>query len=90
MHCGVNEGKAIHYRIMRLGLDCNVNVLNSLIHYYMSSNRFVSYACELFDKNPKRTVATVNSMLFVFLKNEKFDRGLSLFTEVWAVILVWF
>ena len=75
---------------MRLGLDCNVNVLNSLIHYYMSSNRFVSYACELFDKNPERTVATVNSMLFVFLKNEKFDRGLSLFTEVWAVILVWF
>ena len=75
IHCGVNEGKAIHCRIMRLGLDCNVNVLNSLIHYYMSSNRFVSYACELFDKNPERTVATVNSMLFVFLKNEKFDRG---------------
>ena len=48
----------------------------------MSSNRFVSYACELFDKNPERTVATINSMVFVFLKNEEFDRDLSLFTEV--------
>ena len=48
----------------------------------MSSNRFVSYACELFDKNPERTVATINSMVFVFLKNEEFDRGLGIFTKV--------
>ena len=41
----------------------------------MSSNKFVSYACELFDKSHERTIVTVNSMVFGFLKNEEFDRG---------------
>ncbi|XP_015578450.1 pentatricopeptide repeat-containing protein At4g33990 [Ricinus communis] len=79
---GANEGKSIHCHVMRLGLHCNVNILNSLIYFYMSSNRLMSYACQLFNKSPERTIVTVNCMVSGFLKNKKFDKGLCLFNEV--------
>lgn len=77
----VKEGKSIHGRVIRLGLDNNTNVLNSLIHFYMRSNELVSYACLLFDRMPERSVVTVNSMVSGFLKNKQFDVGLGLFNE---------
>lgn len=81
---GFKEGKSIHSRVIRLGLDGNVNVLNSLIYFYMSSNRSLSYACVLFDRIPERTVVTVNCMVSGFLKNKQFDIGLRFFNEVLA------
>ncbi|XP_020537488.1 pentatricopeptide repeat-containing protein At1g08070, chloroplastic [Jatropha curcas] len=79
---GINEGKSIHSRVVKLALDYNLNVLNSLIHYYASVNGSVKYARVLFDKMPDRTVVTVNSMVSGFLKNNQFDFGLSLFKKV--------
>ncbi|XP_050222782.1 pentatricopeptide repeat-containing protein DOT4, chloroplastic-like [Mercurialis annua] len=79
---GVHEGKSIHCHVIRLGLDCNVNVLNSLIYFYMGANNLVTYACHLFDKSPDRTIVTVNSMVSGFLINKEFDKGFRFFNEV--------
>ncbi|KAI6675680.1 hypothetical protein NL676_003586 [Syzygium grande] len=75
-------GKSIHCWVLRCGLGDNVNVLNSLIHFYLSSRRFAGYARALFDGIPQRTVVTVNCMISGLMKNGDFTAGLSLFRRL--------
>ncbi|KAK4427902.1 hypothetical protein Salat_1559200 [Sesamum alatum] len=53
------EGKSIHGHVIRLGLDYNVNVLNSLVSFYMGSVNLMSYAAVLFDSVLEKSVGNV-------------------------------
>ncbi|KAL5544455.1 hypothetical protein UlMin_008239 [Ulmus minor] len=75
------EGKSVHSYVLRLGLDYNVNVLNSLISFYSCELSLLNYACVLFDKMAERTVVTVNCMISGLVKNKSFDAGLGLFKQ---------
>ncbi|KAL6281307.1 hypothetical protein ACE6H2_018188 [Prunus campanulata] len=78
----LREGKSVHCHVVRLGLDYNVNLLNSVVSFYSCSKSLVGYACAVFDRIPHKTVVTVNCMLSGFVKNNLFDAGLGLFNEV--------
>lgn len=81
----VKEGKSVHAHVLRFGLASNLNVQNTLIHFYLNSSLIsnsISTALNLFDRIPHRTVVTVNSMISGLLKNKLFDMGLSLFNQV--------
>ncbi|KAK4489865.1 hypothetical protein RD792_000511 [Penstemon davidsonii] len=76
------EGKSIHCHVIRVGLDCNVNVLNSLVSFYMGSANLLSYAAFLFDVVSEKSVVTVNCMISGHVKRGHLDVGLSLFIKM--------
>lgn len=78
----VRQGKSIHCHVVRLGLDSNVNISNSLICLYASSLKSMKHACVLFDRIPEKTVVTVNCMISGFVKNGFFDLALSFFNRI--------
>ncbi|PON93618.1 Tetratricopeptide-like helical domain containing protein [Trema orientale] len=80
------EGKSVHCHVVRLGLDYNVNVLNSLINFYSCSRSLLGYACIMFDRIPMKNIVTVNGMVSGFLKNKLFDAGLRLFKRALACL----
>ncbi|KAL2514825.1 Pentatricopeptide repeat-containing protein [Forsythia ovata] len=65
------EGKSIHCYVVKLGMDCNVNILNSLVSFYMGSVNLMNYADVLFDKR----------YLGMF-KRRDLDVGLTLFIKM--------
>lgn len=73
------EGKSIHCRVIRLGLDYNANVMNSLVSFYMGSVNLMSYAAVLFDSVSEKSVVTVNCVISGNVDRGNFDVGLSLF-----------
>ncbi|CAA3007993.1 pentatricopeptide repeat-containing At3g05240 [Olea europaea subsp. europaea] len=76
------EGKSIHCYIMKLGLDCNVNILNSLLSFYMGYVNLMNYAEILFDRMSERNVVTVNSMITGHVKRGNLEVGLSLLIKM--------
>ncbi|CAN0903566.1 Pentatricopeptide repeat-containing protein At2g34400 [Linum grandiflorum] len=79
----VKGGKSVHGRVLKIGYGSNLNVRNSLIHFYASSE-IMNYARVLFDEMPERTVVTVNGMLSGFLKTNRFSEGLGLFKKAFG------
>ncbi|KAM1185615.1 hypothetical protein ACFX2G_015209 [Malus domestica] len=63
-------------------MDCNVNLLNSLVSFYSCSKSLVGCACIVFDRYPQKTVVTINCMLSGFVKNSLFGAALDLFNRV--------
>ncbi|KAK6128240.1 hypothetical protein DH2020_038013 [Rehmannia glutinosa] len=76
------EGKSIHCRVIRLGLDYNVNVLNSLVSFYMGSLDLMRYAAVLFDGISEKSVVTVNCMISGNINRGNLDVALSLFVKM--------
>lgn len=76
------EGKSIHCHVIRLGLDSNVNVLNSLVSFYMGSVNLMSYAAVLFDTVSEKSVVSVNCMISGNVNRGNLDVGLSLFVRM--------
>ncbi|CAI9753865.1 unnamed protein product [Fraxinus pennsylvanica] len=76
------EGKSIHCYIVKLGLDYNVNILNSLLSFYMGFVNLMSYADVMFDRMSERSVVTVNSMISGHVKRGNLEVGLSLFIKM--------
>lgn len=76
------DGKSVHCHVVRLGLDGNVYVLNSLVRFYLGFVNGMKYACQLFDKIPEKNVVSVNCMVSGWIKRGNFDVGLSLFIEM--------
>ncbi|XP_051133457.1 putative pentatricopeptide repeat-containing protein At3g05240 [Andrographis paniculata] len=75
----IREGKSVHCHVIRFGLDWNVNVLNSLVSFYMSSADLLSYAVMVFDKMPERTVVSFNTIISGHLRSGNFDASLKFF-----------
>ncbi|KAL7115077.1 hypothetical protein ACP275_04G161800 [Erythranthe tilingii] len=78
------EGKSVHCRVIRLGLDSNVNVSNSLVSFYMGSANLMGYADVMFDAVLVKSVVSVNCMISGNVDRGKFDVGLSLFVRMLA------
>ncbi|XP_075505047.1 putative pentatricopeptide repeat-containing protein At3g05240 isoform X1 [Primulina tabacum] len=76
------EGKSVHGHIIRLGLDYNVNTLNSLVCFYSGSVNFLSYAAVLFDSVVEKSVVAVNCMISGHVRRGNLDLGLSLFVKI--------
>ncbi|KAL8529593.1 hypothetical protein ACS0TY_006865 [Phlomoides rotata] len=76
------EGKLIHCRVTRLGLDYNVNVMNSLVSFYMGSVNLMSYATVLFDSVPEKSVVSVNCMISGNVNRGNLDVGLRFFVRM--------
>ncbi|KAL3655307.1 hypothetical protein CASFOL_001093 [Castilleja foliolosa] len=76
------EGKSVHCRVIRVGLDYNVNVLNSLVSFYMGSGKSIRYAASVFDKVPEKSVVTVNCMISGNVKRGNLDVGVSLIVKM--------
>lgn len=76
------EGKSIHCRVIRLRLDYNVNVLNSLVSFYLGSANLISYASVLFDSVSEKNVVNVNCMISGNVDRGNLDVGLRLFVEM--------
>ncbi|KAL6181613.1 hypothetical protein ACLB2K_048264 [Fragaria x ananassa] len=76
------EGKAVHCHVVRIGLEYNVNLWNSILNLYSCSENLIGYACRVFDVMPHRNVVTVNGMLSGFVKNGMLDEGIGLFKKV--------
>ncbi|KAL8057023.1 hypothetical protein ABFS82_04G158000 [Erythranthe guttata] len=78
------EGKSVHSRVIRLGLDSNVNVSNGLVSFYMGSANLIGYADVMFDAVLEKSVVSVNCMISGNVDRGKFDVGLSLFVRMLA------
>ncbi|KAL0335616.1 UNVERIFIED_CONTAM: Pentatricopeptide repeat-containing protein, chloroplastic [Sesamum radiatum] len=76
------EGKSIHCHVIRLGLDYNVNVLNSLVSFYVGSVNLMSYAAVLFGSILEKSVVSVNCMISGYVNRGNLDVGLSLFVKM--------
>lgn len=74
----------MHCRVLRIGLDWNVNLVNSLISLYSCSRCLIGYARVLFDGMSDKSVVTVNCMVSGLVKNKLFDDGLGLFKRALA------
>lgn len=78
----IRQGKSIHCHVVRLGLDSNVNICNSLICFYASSLKSMKHACVLFDGIPEKTLVTVNCMISGFVKNGFFNWAFSFLNHI--------
>ncbi|KAL5981146.1 hypothetical protein ACLOJK_029066 [Asimina triloba] len=73
------EAKSVHGHALRLGLDSNLGLQNTLIHFYAHSLNLIRSACSMFDGVTHRNIVTVNCMISGFLKSESFHMSLTLF-----------
>ncbi|WOH10447.1 hypothetical protein DCAR_0729916 [Daucus carota subsp. sativus] len=78
----VKEGKSAHCYVIKVALDCNVYILNSLVHFYSGSAKLLNYARVLFDRSCERNVVTFNCMVSGYVKAGDFRVGLSLFVKL--------
>ncbi|EPS61874.1 hypothetical protein M569_12917, partial [Genlisea aurea] len=76
------EGKSIHGLVIRLGLDCNVNLLNSLTSFYMCSSDMARYASILFRSAKEKTVISVNCMISGYVRRGNIGVCFSLFDKM--------
>ncbi|KAI8000662.1 Pentatricopeptide repeat-containing protein [Camellia lanceoleosa] len=62
------KGKELHAHIIKVGLDCDVYVQNSLIHFYGSTG-CIDDARFVFDKMSQRDITSWNSLLGTYNSN---------------------
>ncbi|XP_024534116.1 putative pentatricopeptide repeat-containing protein At1g69350, mitochondrial [Selaginella moellendorffii] len=77
----LGQGRAIHQRISRLGLHCDVVIQNSLVIMYAKSGS-LGEACQVFDSMAVKDVISWNSMLAAFAKRGHYETGLELFGKI--------
>ncbi|XP_017240484.2 pentatricopeptide repeat-containing protein At2g36730 [Daucus carota subsp. sativus] len=75
------EGRQIHADVLKHGLDCDVYVLNNLIHFHGSCGE-MGFACQLFDEMVERTVVSWNSIISACVENSLFSDGIEYFRRM--------
>lgn len=74
----LDEGKFIHGIVVKLGVSGKAKVVNSLINMYGKLG-FLDAACQLFEEMPVRSLASWNSMVVIYSRNEYPEKGMELF-----------
>lgn len=74
-------GRQVHGEIFKFGMDRNVYVQNTLIHFYGSCKKVLD-ACNLFDKMPRRTVVSCNAVITACVENSWLDSGFEYFLKM--------
>ncbi|KAK6913271.1 Pentatricopeptide repeat [Dillenia turbinata] len=78
---GRKEGRQIHVHTLKFGLDCNVYVENTLIHFYGSCGK-IKDAKKVFDSMSVRTLVSWNAILTACVENSLFDDSIQLFVKM--------
>ncbi|KAL6005576.1 hypothetical protein ACLOJK_006143 [Asimina triloba] len=76
-----NGGRRFHAEVLKLGLESDAFVLNSLIQMYASCGLFDA-ACGLFDGNPCRDVVSWNTMIGGYVRAGFYHRAFDCFEEM--------
>ncbi|KAF6148286.1 hypothetical protein GIB67_012061 [Kingdonia uniflora] len=74
----LEQGKLIHVEVLKNGVDSDVYVQNTLIHFYGSCRR-ISAARNVFDGMSLRSVVSWNSIMTVYIENSRLEESLVLF-----------
>ncbi|GFY82991.1 pentatricopeptide repeat (PPR) superfamily protein [Actinidia rufa] len=74
----LKEGEQIHTDVVKSGLDSDVYVGNTLIHFYGSCGK-IGDAHKVFDEMTIRTVVSWNSIVSACVENSKFRDSVELF-----------
>ncbi|XAR65137.1 hypothetical protein NMG60_11009116 [Bertholletia excelsa] len=77
----LREGKQAHAQVLKLGLDSDVYVNNSLIHFYASCG-WLDDARDVFEKMPERSVVSWNVMIDALVQLGEFETAIKLFSEM--------
>eukprot|EP01018_Ginkgo_biloba_P036696 Gb_40437 [translate_table: standard] len=77
----LQEGKKIHDQIVRIGLESDVYVGNSLVTMYARWGD-TEIARQLFDKMPVRDVVSWNAMIVGYAQNGHSNEALALFNQM--------
>ncbi|XP_042479069.1 pentatricopeptide repeat-containing protein At2g36730 [Macadamia integrifolia] len=77
----LSAGRQIQVEIVKNGLDSDVYVQNSLIHFY-GSCREISDARYVFDMMRLRTVVSWNAIISAYVERSQFDDSIGLFAEM--------
>lgn len=75
------EGQQIQAHIMKLGLDSDVYINNSLIHLYASCG-CLEQATKVFDQMPARSLVSLNVMIDTLVQFGQFEKALVQFHEI--------
>eukprot|EP01018_Ginkgo_biloba_P037423 Gb_09406 [translate_table: standard] len=77
----LQEGKEIHYHIVKTGFESDVFVGSALIHMYSKCGSTL-YARKVFDKIPRRDVVLWNAMIAGYTHNRDASEALTLLSEM--------
>ncbi|KAH9324049.1 hypothetical protein KI387_004227, partial [Taxus chinensis] len=77
----LEEGKDVHERIIRSGLECNVFVGTALVDMYAKCGS-IENARHVFDKMLERDVVSWNAMLAGYVQNVEIEEAWKLFEEM--------
>eukprot|EP01018_Ginkgo_biloba_P028267 Gb_24755 [translate_table: standard] len=77
----LQEGKEIHYHIVRTGVDSNIFVGTALIDMYVKC-KSIENARQVFDKMPVRDVVLWTAMIVGYVQNGLANEALTLFWQM--------
>ncbi|XP_011623476.1 pentatricopeptide repeat-containing protein At5g48910-like [Amborella trichopoda] len=77
----IEEGKQIHGRTVKSGLNSDVYVQNSLMHFYANGEN-LGDACKVFDTGSGLNVSSWNTMVSGYLKFDEIESARQLFDEM--------
>ncbi|XP_054794236.1 pentatricopeptide repeat-containing protein At1g59720, chloroplastic/mitochondrial-like [Prosopis cineraria] len=75
------EGKQMHGHILKLGLESDIHVCNSLIHFYATCG-YLDLAQIVFDKMFERSKVSWNVLIDSYVRVSEFDTALKLFIQM--------
>lgn len=74
-------GSSLHAKILKLGLDADVFISNSLLNMYVKCGQ-IKDATKLFDHMPHRTVVSWTCVISGYCQNESVDESILLFSRM--------
>ncbi|KAL3525928.1 hypothetical protein ACH5RR_014300 [Cinchona calisaya] len=77
----LHDGRQIHADVLKRGLDANVYVQNTLIHFYGSCKKIVD-AYKVFDEMSYRSVVSWNSIFSACIDNSWFGESIDIFLRM--------
>eukprot|EP01018_Ginkgo_biloba_P030278 Gb_21443 [translate_table: standard] len=77
----VQQGKEIHGRIIRIGLDTDGLVGSALIDMYTACEN-VEIACHVFDRISQRNIVSWNAVIRGYARNNLWEEALSLYCQM--------
>ncbi|XP_028794473.1 pentatricopeptide repeat-containing protein At1g59720, chloroplastic/mitochondrial [Neltuma alba] len=75
------EGKQMHGHILKLGLESDIHICNSLIHFYASCGN-LELAQIVFDKMFQRSKVSWNVLIDSYVRVGEFDTALKFFVQM--------
>ncbi|XP_058080676.1 pentatricopeptide repeat-containing protein At3g49170, chloroplastic-like [Magnolia sinica] len=78
---GLKHGREIHAQMIKMELEDNTSIANSLITMYSKCGE-ATKARRVFERLPCRDIVSWNSMLAGFVQNEQLENCLELFTRM--------